>query len=198
MDVLIRYFKKNKGYARLKELKTAGIHTRTIAGAVANGLIAVVKPGLYKLLSYDWREYSGLVDVCLANPRLVICLISALEFHKLTTQNPSVVYAAIPYKSRNVRIFYPPVGLSYFSGKTYSAGIISVKVPNGTIKIYDAEKTICDVFRFRNKIGEDIAVESLKNYIRSGNYDIDKLVEYSAICRIKKAIMPYISALLEQ
>jgi len=198
MNDLVRFFKKNKGYARLKDLKDAGIHTRRISAAIEKDLIVSVKPGLYKLLKYDWKEYNGFVDICLANPKLVICLTSALEFYKLTTQNPSSIYAATPGNYKNVKINYPPIKLNYFSGKTYSTGIVSVKVPNGIVKIYDIEKTICDIFRFRNKIGEDIAVEGLKNYIKSGNYNIDKLIGYSKTCRIKTVIMPYLSALLEQ
>ncbi len=198
MDKLKKFFKLNKGYARSKDLIVAGVYSRDISEALADGIITRIKPGLYKLSGYNVRENSGLVDVCKANPSIVICLLSALEYYDMTLQNPPVIYAAIVNNGRKINISYPPVKYFYFSKKLHELGIVNVTAPGGTFKVYDLEKTICDLFRFRKKIGEDIAIEGLKNYIRKTNYNIGKLLDYAAKCRVKNIIMPYLKALVEQ
>jgi predicted transcriptional regulator of viral defense system len=198
MDKLVKFFKQNKGYARSKDLVAAGIYTRNIAKALADDVISKIKPGLYKLSNYDVRENSGLVDVCNANPSIVICLISALEYYGMTLQNPSVIYAAIPNSGRKITLSYPPVNFFYFSKRLHELGIIKAAAAGGAIRVYELEKTICDLFRFRKKIGEDIAIEGLKNYIRKNKYDIGKLLDYAAKCRVKNIITPYLKALVEQ
>jgi predicted transcriptional regulator of viral defense system len=169
-----------------------------IIAAIMNGNTVEFEPGLYKLADYEIREHSGLVDVCKAGPSIVICLISALEYYGMTLQNPSVIYAAIPNSGRKITLSYPPVNFFYFSKKLHELGIIMVPAAGGIIRIYEPEKTICDLFRFRKKIGEDIAIEGLKNYIRKSKYDIAKLLDYAAKCRVKNIIMPYLKALVEQ
>ena len=198
MDKLLKFFKQNKGYARSKDLVAAGIYSRNIAKALADKIILKIKPGLYKLSNYDIRENSGLVDVCKANPSIVICLLSALEFYDMTLQNPAVIYVAIPNSGRKITLSSPPVNFFYFSKRLHELGIKKVPVAGGVIRIYELEKTICDLFRFRKKIGEDIAIEGLKNYIRKNKYDIAKLLDYAAKCRVKNIIMPYLKALVEQ
>jgi len=197
MKDIIQIFKKNNGYARMTELKNAKIHTRRIAQAIEDGVIEKVKPGLYKLVDYPWDEHVSFADVCNSNMRAVICLISSASYYELTTFNPSEVYVAVPNNTDKFVLKYPPIKVYYFADSYYSPGIESLNTKSGVIRIYNKEKTIGDLFRYINKIGEDIAVESLKTYLRNKKErDITKLLEFSEICGVKKKIEPMIKAIL--
>ena len=197
MKKMIDIFIKNKGYARMIELKKAGIHTRTVAKSTEDGKIEKVKPGLYKLVDYPWDEYGSFADVCKANIKAVICLLSAADYYQLTTFNPSEVYVTVPNNTDKFVLKYPPIKVYYFADTYYSPGIDIVETKSGTIKIYNKEKTIGDLFRYINKIGEDIAVESLKEYLKkSKERNISKLIEFAEICGVKKKVEPMVKAIL--
>lgn len=195
MEELINFFMKNKGYGRMKDLKVHKIHTRKIKKALEEEIIEKIKPGVYKLIDYIWDENESLFDVCKANSKAIICLLSALSYYDLTDFNPKEVYIALPQNSVGLKLDYPPVRIFYFSSKTYKAGIEEVELPGGKLKIYNIEKSICDIFRFRNKLGEDVAIESLKKYLKGPGYDINKLMKYAEICKVKKNMTPYLKAL---
>jgi predicted transcriptional regulator of viral defense system len=197
MEKLIKLFERNKGYARMSELKKAGIHTRNIAKAANEGIIEKIKPGLYKLVEYPWDELGSFIDVCSSNNKAVICLLSAASYYELTTFNPSEVYVAVPNNTDKFAIKYPPIHVYYFADSYYAPGINTIKTKSGNIRIYNREKTIGDLFRYMNKLGEDIAVESLKEYLKSSKgRSIPKLLEFSDICGVKKKIEPMIKAIL--
>lgn len=179
------------------ELKNAKIHTRTVSQAVKEGIIEKVKPGLYKLINYPWDEHESFADVCNSNKKAVICLLSAASYYELTTFNPSEVYVAIPHNTDKFVLRYPPIKVYYFADSYYEHGIETIKTKSGTIKIYNKEKTIGDLFRYMNKLGEDVAVESLKEYLKKRKeMNIPKLLEYSEICGVKKKMEPMIKAIL--
>ena len=186
---------KNKGYARLEEFKKESIHSRIIAKAVADGIITKIKPGLYKLVDYTWDELSNFADISLANKSAVLCLASASEYYGLTTYTPSIVSIALPHNSINFKLDYPPVKVYYFSETQYKTGLDKIKTDSGIIKIYNQEKTVVDLFRYKNKLEEDIFIESLKNYLKNSNRDINKLTEYSTILKVINKILPYIKAI---
>lgn len=197
MDAIVKIFRANKGYARMSELKNAHIHTRNIARAVNEGTIEKVKPGLYKLVNYPWDEHGGFADVCNSNKKAVICLLSAADYHQLTTFNPSEIYVAVPNNTDKFILQYPPIKVYYFGDNYYEPGIETLETKSGTVRIYNKEKTIGDLFRYMNKLGEDIAVESLKEYLKNRKgRNISKLLEYSEICGVKKKIEPMAKALL--
>ena len=198
MNKIIEFIKKNNGYARMKELKQAGFHTRSIKMLHQAGSIQKVKPGLYKLPDVVSKgNYSqGFIDVCNANPKGVICLLSALEYHNLTDANPSKIYMALPNKDKLNKIAFPPVEVYYFRDRFYNCAIQEITTKTGSFKIYNAEKTICDMFRYRNKLGEDLALEGLKNYLKRKDASINKLWEYAIQCRVKTVMHPYIKAMV--
>ncbi|MEJ5262523.1 MAG: type IV toxin-antitoxin system AbiEi family antitoxin domain-containing protein [Ignavibacterium sp.] len=197
MDELVKIFKKNKGYARMIELKRANIHTRKIALAMQSGIIEKVKPGLYKLINYDFDEFESFAEVCYANKRAVICLLSAASYHELTTFTPSEIYVAVPNNTDKFALNYPPIKVFYFVERYYSPGIEILKTKSGIVRIYNKEKTIGDLFRYMKKIGEDIAVESLKTYLQNPKgRNVPKLIEYAEICGVKKKIEPMVKAIL--
>jgi predicted transcriptional regulator of viral defense system len=197
MTEIIKIFEKNKGYARMIELKNAHIHTRTIAKAVKAGIIEKVKPGLYKLVDYPWDEHGSFADVCNANRKAVVCLLSAADYHQLTTFNPSEIYVAVPNNTDKFILNYPPIKVYYFGDNYYEPGIETIGTKSGTIRIYNKEKTIGDLFRYINKIGEDVAVESLKEYLKNRKkMSIPKLLEFAEICGVRKKLEPMVKAIL--
>jgi predicted transcriptional regulator of viral defense system len=200
MKKIIELFKRQGGYVRMKELRAASVHTRDIQRLVAEGVIEKVKPGLYKLvdLEVSGRVPIGFVDVCRAIPVGVICLLSALDYWDLTTFAPSQIYAAVPNSFRPPHIEYPPVNIYYFRERFYECGIETLTTSMGEVRIYNREKTICDVFRYRNKLGEDVALEGLKNYITTKGMSIKTLYDYAERCQVKTVIAPYLKALLAQ
>ncbi|MGD8781971.1 MAG: Abortive infection protein AbiEi [Ignavibacteria bacterium] len=167
MKKLEKIFEKNKGFTRMKEMREAGIQTRDIAKASADGIIAKIKPGLYKLTAYSFDENESFATVCRANKKAVICLLSAAEYYELTTFNPSEIYVALPMNTPRFNIGYPPCRVYYFERNKYELGVREIDTGSGRIKIYSKEKTIVDLFRYKNKLGEDVALESLKTYMRS-------------------------------
>ncbi len=196
MNRVIKYLKDHKGYARMKDMKATAIHTREILRLVDEGQIVKVKSGLYRLADLQPNEANGLIEVCLAMPKAVICLASALAFHELTTHIPPSVTFAIPRSDKPIKLRYPPNNPFYFSKDQYKAGIEQHDVKAGHIRIYGLEKTICDSFRFRNRFGEDLAVEGLKEYLRRRDRDLHKLMKFAEICRVKGILHQYVKVLV--
>ena len=196
MEKLFKIFERNKGFARMTELKNSGIHTRTISKAVVEGIIEKIKPGLYKLVDYSFDENESFASVCNANKNAVICLLSAASYHELTTFNPFEVYTAVPMNTPRFNLEYPPVNLFYFSAKVYKPGIEEINTNSGKIKIYNKEKTVADLFRYINKVVEDIVLESLKAYVKDKRKSVPKLIEFARQTGIYKKMEPYLKGML--
>jgi predicted transcriptional regulator of viral defense system len=141
-------------------------------------------------------ESNGLVEVSLAIPKAVICLSSALAFHDLTTFVPTAITYAIPRSDKPIKLFHPPTEAFYFSAAQYKAGVEHIETKSGQIVIYGTEKTICDCFRFSSRLGDDIAMEGLKAYLRSPSRDLNKLMKFAEICRVKGALTQYVKAIV--
>jgi predicted transcriptional regulator of viral defense system len=193
---LLVFFKQHKGYARLRDVRNAMVHPREMTQAVLDGEVEKIKSGLYKLVDYNWDENNSMIDVCQANKNSVVCLLSALAYYELTTFNPSEITVAVPNNTPKFELDYPPIHVYYFSDNFYPIGIDELKLKHGIIKIYNKEKTICDMFRYRKKVGEDLALEGLKNYLQLKEANINKLLEYAEKCKVKTIIMPYLKALM--
>ncbi|MBN8545364.1 MAG: type IV toxin-antitoxin system AbiEi family antitoxin domain-containing protein [Ignavibacteria bacterium] len=191
---MIDYLAFNNGYARMKDLKERGIHPREIKKALEDGLIDKVKPGLYKLIDFPWDENSSFVDVYRSNNKAVVCLTSAIEYYGLTTFNPTRISIALPENARLNKIFYPPVKVYYFRDIVYQTGIEKISSKSGEFLIYSVEKTLADLFRYQQKIGDDIVLESLKNYMSSKNRDIALLWRVAEKCGALKRIKDYMKA----
>ena len=198
MDALIRYLKDKGGFATMKELRAASFQTRDIARLVRDKQIEKVKPGLYKLseivVSSDINP--SLVEISHAVPKGVIALISALAHFELTTFVPSEIYVAIPQSAKPPKIPYPPVRFFYYPERFYNAGIEKIKTPAGIVRMYGMEKTICDVFRYRNKIGENLALEALRNYLRRKDSNIKRLSDFAVVCGVKTVMFPFMKAMV--
>ena len=180
----------------MKYMRDAGIHPRDITKAMDMNIIEKISSGLYKLIDYSWDEHLSFLDVSKAKKTAVICLISALEYHQLSTVNPSVIFIAVPHNTDKFSMEYPPVKVYYFQDTFYELGIEQINTKTGTFRIYNAEKTICDMFRYRNKLGEDLALEGLRNYLKRKDADMAKLREYAIKCQVKTVLLPYLKAMV--
>ena len=188
------------GYVRRSTLDKYRVQACTLRTLVAEGTARKVKPGLYKLTSSGatagaWGDF---VDVCTAMPSAVICLYSALSYYDLTTFNPPRVAVALPRNMTPARMSFPSVKAFRFSERFYSPGIDRVRAGVGNFRIYSPEKTICDCFRLRRSMGEDLALEALKTYVHSRGFDSARLHEMAAVCRVASVIKPYVRAFLAE
>lgn len=192
----LKIFRKRGGMMRMAESIAAGIHRNTLYRMVDEGLVERVSRGLYRLADAEPLGNPDLVTIAAKVPDGVICLISALAFHNLTTQIPHEVYLAISRNSEPPRIHYPPVRSFRFSGKAFSEGIERPKLDGIKVPIYCREKTIADCFKFRNQIGLDTAIEAVKFYKDQPKPNVKALLKYASICRVTKVIRPYLEAIL--
>ncbi len=196
MNKIIDFFRDHNGYARMKDLKSAGIHTRTVKKLLEEGIIEKLKPGLYRLSKLSGDLTVTFVDVCRAVPKGVICLASALDYYDLTTFSPNEIYVAIPNGIKKVNVDYPPLKFFYFRESMYFLGLENINIKAGTIRIYNREKTVCDMFRFRNRLGEDLAIEALKNYLSWSNGNMSTLQKYMHVTRMEKIMAPFIKGMM--
>lgn len=197
-DSVLDFMRKRSGYATMKEFKKAGIHTRRVKECLEKELIIKIKPGLYKLRYFHRDEYESFVDIHTANEKAVICLTSALAYHELTTFNPSKITVAVPNNTDKFVLEYPPIEIYFYRKNIYEAGIEIVNRPYGKFKIYNKPKTVCDMFHYRNKVGEDLAFEGLRNYLNSPESNLNEIQKYMKICRVKTIMKPYLKALVAE
>lgn len=193
-----KLFKKHQGLLRTAEAIRLGIHPRTIYQLRDEGLLEQLAKGIYRLIEVPDFSEPDLVLVSKKIPRGVICLISALAYHEITTQIPHFVYVAIPTKARPSRLEYPPLRYFRYSEKVYSSGVETKLIGGYPVKIYNIEKTLADCVKFRNKIGMDVVIEALKMYWQRKGTQIDKLYEYAKINRIEKILQPTMETILSQ
>jgi len=196
MNKINKVFKEHDGFARTKDILAAGIHRRDIKRIRDEGRIIRVKRGLYRLSEIPLVSNQGYIDLARAVPEGVICLLSALSYYELTTFNPSVTSMALCRGRRRPKIEYPPVEFYYFSTKQFKAGIDEIKIKGHKIRIYCPEKTICDCFRYRSKLGLDIAKEVLSEYLKRKDRNLERLFEYAEICRVKKLMEIWVNAMI--
>ncbi len=192
MKELVNIFQKNHGFGRMKELKNHGVHTRTISSAIKEGIIIKIKPGIYKLVDYPYDQNEFFRNICEANSKAVICLHSAAAYYELSTYDPAEIYVAVPHHTSRFNLEYPPIKVFYFSEKFYKPGIKEIETKSGRIKIYDIEKTIIDLFRYKSKLGEDVALESLKNYIKNKKNKINPMIKVAIELGVYKRMEPFI------
>lgn len=158
------------------------------------GVIEQISRGIYRLVELPPIGNPDLVTVGLRFPNAVICLVSALAFHEITTQIPHSVSVAVSRESRMPSLEYPPLIVHRFSDQAYRAGIEEHQIDGVPVKIYNPEKTIVDCFKFRNKIGMDVVLEALKFYRARKRFNLVALLNYAKICRVEKIMSPYLEA----
>ena len=189
-------FRKHGGQLRMSDALACGLTRYTLYALRDRGVVEQITRGVYRLRELPPLDNPDLVTVSLRFPKAVVCLVSALARHDITTQIPHVVSVAVPKDSRTPTLDYPPVKAHKFSHEAYEAGIDEHLLDGAPVKIYNPEKTLVDCFKFRNKIGMDVALEALKLHKTRNGLNLVKLLEYARICRVENVMRPYIEALL--
>ncbi len=189
-------FRQHGGILKMSEAVQTGIHRKMLYAMLDNGVIEKLDRGLYRLSELPPLGNLDLVSVARKVPTGVICLISALSFHELTTQIPHEVYIALKRGTETPRIKHPPVRVFRFTGDAFTEGVETPTVDGVKLHIYSPEKTLADCFKFRNKIGLDTAIEAVKFYRDKKHVKVDELMRYARICRVEKVMKPYMEALL--
>jgi predicted transcriptional regulator of viral defense system len=192
----IKTLAKTAGLFRSKDLKELGISRVYLSRMVERGMLERVARGLYRLPETAVTEHHSLVEAGIRVPHGVICLLSALAFHRLTTQLPFEVWIAIENKAWAVKEENLPLRFVRFSGEAFTAGIEYHTIEGIPVKIYGPAKTVADCFKYRNKIGLDIALEALRDGLRKRLFTVDNLWHYADICRVQNVIRPYLEATL--
>jgi predicted transcriptional regulator of viral defense system len=192
----IELFRKQGGILRTSEALDLGIHPRTLYGLRDEGLLERVARGLYRLAEMPPPTHPDLVTVALKVPQAVVCLLSALAYHGLTTQIPHAVYIALRSGSEVPRLHYPPLRIFWFSGAAWRAGIETETLDDVPVRMYGPAKSVADAVKYRNKIGLDVALEALRLYRQHEAFDVTELLHYARVCRVENVITPYLEALL--
>ena len=195
-DRAVVIFKKHGGILRTAQALREGIHPGTVYAMRDSGALEPVSRGVYRLAGNAPLGNPDLVAVAARIPGGVLCLISALAFHKLTTQIPHEVHVALPRGAEEPRLDHPPIKTYRFSGAAFTEGVETHKLDGVSVRIYSPEKTLVDCFKFRNKIGLDTVVEAVRFYRERRSVKVDALMRYAVVCRVKKIIRPYLEALL--
>jgi predicted transcriptional regulator of viral defense system len=188
-------FRNNGGILRMSEAVQAGISRRTLYAMHDEGVLERLSRGVYRLASLPSLEAPDLVAVSTRVPNGVICMISALAFHGLTTQIPHAVDIAIARGAEKPRIDYPPVNVYWFSGEAFTSGVETRTIDNKRVRVYGAEKSIADTFKYRNKIGMEVALEALRNWRARRQSNLERLLAYGRVCRVERVIRPYLEAM---
>jgi len=195
-DRAMSIFQANGGILNTEKAIKLGIHPRTLYALRDTARLDRMERGLYRLADAKPLGNPDFVTVALKVPRGVICLISALAFHQMTTQIPHAVYLAIAANDQAPVLRHPPLRLFWYSKTVHETGIIETKMDGTNVHIYSAEKTLADCFKYRNKIGVDVCVEALNLYRRRGRMKLDQLEQYAKLCRVQRVMRPYMEAVL--
>src|SRR5208337_2565987 len=189
-------FRQHGGVLRTKDALRLGIHPETLYRMRDSGSLASLGRGLYRLSDLPPLGSPDLVTVGMKVPSGVICLVSALAFHGLTTQIPHEVYVALPRGKEPPRLAHPPLRVFWFTRRAFEFGIEAHRLDGTQVRIYGPEKTVADCFKYRNKIGLDTAREALKLYLEGGKKNLDAMLEAADVCRVSKVMRPYLEALV--
>ena len=194
-DKARRLIEKKGGIVRTGEALRTGIHPRTLYELRDTGELEQVSRGVFRLSVREPIYNPDLVIAALRIPHGVICLISALAFHEITTQIPHAVSVALRKGAESPRIDHPPVSIHRFSDAAYRAGIEEHVIDGVKVRVYSPEKTLADCFKYRNKIGMDVVLEALK-LCMARRINMDKLFKYAKVCRVANVMRPYLEAVV--
>ena len=187
-----------KGLLRASDLDAIDAPRVVLTRLIAAGLLDRVGRGLYRLPGHPISEHEGLMVVATKAPQAVFCLLTALQFHGLTTQLPRQVWIAMPRGSHSPRIDYPPIRMVQMAGRAHLSGVEEHLCNGVKVRIYSPAKTVADCFKHRNKIGLDVALEALKDAWRTRKASADDLWRYAQDCRVATVMRPYMEAVAHE
>ena len=196
LESAITAFREAGGILTMSEAMQVGIHRRELYALRDRGDLEVISRGLYRLIDMPDPSLPDFILVAKKIPHGVICLISALAFHEITTQIPHFVYVALPSQAHKPAISHPPMRYFWYSPKLLSTGVREHSIDGCTVMIFDIEKTLIDFVKFRNKIGMDVVLEALKMYWHSRKANLEKLFEYAKLFRVDKILKPIMETIV--
>ncbi len=191
-----RLCRQHGGAVRTSQVLNAGVHRRDLYALRDAGFLEPLARGLYRLAESPKLSNPDLVTVALKVPEGVVCLVSALAFHQITTQIPHEVSIAVPRGAEAPRLQFPPIRVCWFSRPGMTEGVETHELDGVKVRICSPERTLADCFKYRNKIGFDVALEALKLYRARRRPRVDLLLKYAGICRVERIMRPYIEATL--
>jgi predicted transcriptional regulator of viral defense system len=181
--------------ARSKELEEAGLSRSQIQRLHEQGVLERVARGLYRLPEAPATERQHLAEAARLVPDGVVCLLSALRFHGLTTQNPFEVWMAIHQNAWRPQVDQPPLRLVHMSGPSFEEGVEDHDLDGVPVQVFSAAKTVADCFKFRNKIGVDVAVEALRDFRRLHPKELEAVWRFAEVNRVGRVVAPYLESL---
>jgi len=196
IQTLTAFFQEHGGVVRFSAILKAGYHPDSLIALEREGKVEKIGRGLYRLINHAITAHPDLVLASLQAPRGVVCLISALSFHEATIEIPKHVDIAIPRLTHANRIKYPPVKFYQFSFSSWEAGIEEHVFSGHKIRVYNLAKTIVDCFKFRNRVGTDVARNALKTALEEKKVKINEIMRFAKICRVDGIIKPVLESIL--
>ncbi|MCC6446018.1 MAG: type IV toxin-antitoxin system AbiEi family antitoxin domain-containing protein [Armatimonadetes bacterium] len=187
---------RQRGMVRACDLTAVGLSPTHLQRLYEQGLLLRSGRGIYLPADAELDENDTLTEVALRVPAGVLCLLTALQFHRLTTQLPHQVWVALPPRAHTPRLDYPPLRVVRLSGEALTAGIEEHASGKGTLRLYGPAKTVADCFKFRHKIGLDVALEALQDGWRKQRFTMDALWHYARVCRVANVMRPYVESLV--
>ena len=181
---------------RIRDLTARGLHPELARRLLAKGLLTRESRGTYMARDATFSENIAFAQVLKRAPRGVICLLSALRYHEIGTQLPFQVWLALERGNARPRIEYPPIRVVWSSGAAFREGIRVHRIDGVRVPIYDPAKTVVDCFRFRNKVGLDVALEALRECLRDRRATVDELMRVAIVCRVWSVMRPYLEAIV--
>ena len=193
--ILILDMARRQGLLRPRDVEACGVSRMTLSTLVRQGKLIRLCRGLYALPDRPVSEHTTLAEVASKHPNTLVCLLSALQFHGLTTQSPFEVWVAIANKARAPKMDYPPLRVVRFSGDALTEGVEKHGVDGVTVQVTSVAKTVADCFKYRNKIGLDVALEALREAWNAKRVKMDDLWHCAQVCRVANVMRPYLEAL---
>ena len=187
---------RSRSVLRTRDTSAAGIHSGTLTRMSRAGELERVGPGRYRLRANSMTEYQDVVLAATAVPNSVVCLMSALRFHGIGTQMPHEVWIAVPRGSRVPKLKAPPIRVVNMSPALFDVGIEDHRIDGQVVRIHSVARTVADCFRFRNKVGLDVALEALTEAWRSKRLKLDELNRIAKKLRVQRVMQPYLETVV--
>jgi len=187
---------RGQSVIRPRDLKEHGLPKDYLYILAQEGVIERIGRGLYQWPNKDLGRHHSLIEISKLAPKAVVALLSALNYHNITTQNPHQIWLAIDRKSWRPEIAYPPVRFVTMSAESLHSGVETHSIEGVPIKVFNPAKTVVDCFKYRGKIGLDVALEALREGWSARKFTIDELQKYAKICRVQKVMQPYLESLV--
>jgi predicted transcriptional regulator of viral defense system len=193
---VLRLLRRRGGALNARDLDHAGVHRQVLSRLVREGALERVARAQYRLPGAMVTEHHGLAIAAAAVPKGVVCLLSALAFHGIGTEMPFQIWIAIDGRARRPALAHPPLRVVRFTGHSLTAGVETHRIEQQTVRVYSVAKTVADCFKYRHKIGLEVALQALREAWRTRRLTMGDIDRYASVCRVERVMRPYLEALV--